>query len=357
MEALTTRIDSQFKEIKGDMKEMRDGCNECGGPHPSSDCDDKPMGGPKEEEANYASGGYRGGYRGNYYGQNSSNWRDRQSYHRDENRNSNLGEENPPILRLPEKKPVESEFEKIMREFVIAQKVQRRFCQNQFIISKANSRNTKDKRITKLRFKTLKQSLVGFLITNFQDLRCLTIPKPNQNLQHQTKDLIDRRAARNGTVECVFTLQWTQHSSIQGSHRSLETPKVVFLIPCKLANSVEYLALADLGASINLMSYSLYTALFGTTLKPTRMSIILTSTLWELLRIYSPFLHTVDAIKRVKKKELNFELEKTLDATFHIDKAMQHSHVNDDTCFRMDVIDEITEDELDTSADASKTHS
>ncbi|GKE03830.1 hypothetical protein Tco_1395848, partial [Tanacetum coccineum] len=35
-EALTTRIDSQFKEIKGDMKEMRDGCNKCGGPHPSS---------------------------------------------------------------------------------------------------------------------------------------------------------------------------------------------------------------------------------------------------------------------------------------------------------------------------------
>ncbi|GJS69426.1 hypothetical protein Tco_0702267 [Tanacetum coccineum] len=72
MEALTMRIDSRFKEIKGDMKEMRDGCNKCGGPHPSSDCDDKPMGGPKEEEANYASGGYRG----NYYGQNYRNWRD-----------------------------------------------------------------------------------------------------------------------------------------------------------------------------------------------------------------------------------------------------------------------------------------
>ncbi|GJR05751.1 hypothetical protein Tco_0528735 [Tanacetum coccineum] len=50
--------------------------------------------GPKEEEANYASGGYQGGYRGNYYGQNSINWHDRQSYHRDENRNSNPGDEN-----------------------------------------------------------------------------------------------------------------------------------------------------------------------------------------------------------------------------------------------------------------------
>ncbi|GKA40562.1 hypothetical protein Tco_0733155 [Tanacetum coccineum] len=37
------------------MKEMRDGCNKYGEPHPSSDCDDRPMGGPKEEKANYAS--------------------------------------------------------------------------------------------------------------------------------------------------------------------------------------------------------------------------------------------------------------------------------------------------------------
>ncbi|GKE14147.1 hypothetical protein Tco_1421724 [Tanacetum coccineum] len=111
MEALTTRIDLQFKEIRGDMKEMRDGCNKCGGPQPSSDCDDRPMGGPKEEEANYASEGNRG----NYYGQNSRNWRD---HH--ENRNSKPSEENPPIPRLPKKKPDESEFERTMREFVIA---------------------------------------------------------------------------------------------------------------------------------------------------------------------------------------------------------------------------------------------
>ncbi|GJW94750.1 hypothetical protein Tco_0174422 [Tanacetum coccineum] len=51
MEALTTKIDSQFKDIKREMKEMRDGCNSCGGPHPSSECDDKPIGGHKEEEA------------------------------------------------------------------------------------------------------------------------------------------------------------------------------------------------------------------------------------------------------------------------------------------------------------------
>ncbi|GJX39861.1 hypothetical protein Tco_0253164 [Tanacetum coccineum] len=78
METLTTKFDSQFKDIKGEMKEMRDGCNSGGGPHPSMERDDKPMGGPKDEEANYAYGGYRGGgYRGNYYDRSSGNWQDR----------------------------------------------------------------------------------------------------------------------------------------------------------------------------------------------------------------------------------------------------------------------------------------
>ncbi|GJX25789.1 hypothetical protein Tco_0232085 [Tanacetum coccineum] len=43
--------------------------------------------------------------------------------------------------------------------------------------------------------------------------------------------------------------------------------------------------------------------------------------------------------------------------TFLIDKAMQHSHSNDDTCFRMDVIDDVTEEELDALLDDSKPFS
>ncbi|GKA17991.1 reverse transcriptase domain-containing protein [Tanacetum coccineum] len=62
MEVLTTKIDSQFKEIKGEIKEILDGCNSYGGLHPSMKCDDKPKGGSKEEEANYAYRGYRGSY-------------------------------------------------------------------------------------------------------------------------------------------------------------------------------------------------------------------------------------------------------------------------------------------------------
>ncbi|GJV97610.1 hypothetical protein Tco_1549187, partial [Tanacetum coccineum] len=85
-----------------------------------------------------------------------------------------------------------------------------------------------------------------------------------------------------------------------------------FPIPCTLANSVECLALADLGTSINLIE---------------------------------PFLHTADDIIRVKGKKLNLRVGDDR-ITFLIDKAMQHSHSIDDTCFRMDVVDEVTEEEL-----------
>ncbi|GJS50636.1 reverse transcriptase domain-containing protein [Tanacetum coccineum] len=134
---------------------------------------------------------------------------------------------------------------------------------------------------------------------------------------------------------------------------------VSFLIPCKLENSIEYLALADLGTSINLMSYSLYAALSRTTLKPTRMSIRLANHTYQYPMgvaenmIVQTFLAYHRCIIRVKNKELNLGIGEDR-ATFYIDKAMQHSHVNDDTCFRMDVIDEITEDELDALLDDSK---
>ncbi|GJS05467.1 hypothetical protein Tco_0321975 [Tanacetum coccineum] len=122
-----------------------------------------------------------------------------------------------------------------------------------------------------------------------------------------------------------------------------------FLIPFKLANSVEYLSLADLGASINLISYSLYAALFGTTLKPTRMNFVILQIEEDdrvPLILRRPFLLTADVIIRVKNKELNLGIGEDR-ATFHIDKAMQHSHVNDDTCFCMD----ISETQLDKEFD------
>ncbi|GJU94403.1 hypothetical protein Tco_1319159 [Tanacetum coccineum] len=90
-------------------------------------------------------------------------------------------------------------------------------------------------------------------------------------------------------------------------------------------SSVEYLALDDLGASINLMPYLLYDSLSENTLKPTKM-----------------------------KLNLGVGDDRI---TFLIDKAMRHSHSNDDICFRVDVIDEATKEELDALLDESKPFS
>ncbi|GKG09538.1 reverse transcriptase domain-containing protein, partial [Tanacetum coccineum] len=46
-----------------------------------------------------------------------------------------------------------------------------------------------------------------------------------------------------------------------------------FLISCSFSKAFSCNALADLGASINLMPYSLYVKLFLETLKPTKMSV------------------------------------------------------------------------------------
>ncbi|GJV81011.1 hypothetical protein Tco_1516881 [Tanacetum coccineum] len=364
------------------MKEMRDGCNKYGGPHPSSDCDDKPMGGPKEEEANYASGGYRGGYQGKYYGRNSSNWRDRH-----ENRNSNPGEENLPIPRLPKKKPDESEFEKTIREFVIAQKTTNDFVKNQFYNLKTKVEQGQKNHQAAIQDLEKKFGRIsdhqssrptGTLPSNTQpnpkpltsnkkpyrppparnehvnavftrsgktynppanpntktavflddsedeaeEVEKETEPLPKKPTQFDTpplkaykpkipypqclnKEKIESRYAKfldmikevrinvplvdvlagmpnygknfkdlvsnKSMIEQITAAFLTKECSTILQNKippKLGDPES-FLIPCKLPNSVEYLALADLGASINLMSYSLYAAFSGTTLKPT----------------------------------------------------------------------------------------
>ncbi|GKA03077.1 reverse transcriptase domain-containing protein [Tanacetum coccineum] len=67
-----------------------------------------------------------------------------------------------------------------------------------------------------------------------------------------------------------------------------------------------------------------------------------------------PFLHTADAVIRVKQKQLNLGVG-TERLIFHIDSAMKHSYSNDDTCFSNDVIDEILEEYFDALLDEAMT--
>ncbi|GJX56517.1 hypothetical protein Tco_0286414 [Tanacetum coccineum] len=325
MEALTTRIDSQFKEIRGDMKEMRDGCNKCGEPHPSSDCDDRPMGGPKEEKANYASGGYRGGYRGNYYVRNSSNWCDRY-----ENQNSALGEENPPIPRLPGKKPDELEFEKTMREFNHQAAIQDLETKFGRISDKQSLRPTgtlPSNTQTNPKSSTSKEKPYRPPPTRYEHVNVIFTRSgktynPSTNPNTKTAVFLDDSEAEAEEVEKEVRINVPLIDVLAGM------PNYGKFLKDLVSNKIEYLALVDLGTSINLMSYSLYAALSGTTLKPTRMNFVILQ--MEdgdrvPLILGRPFLHTVDAIIRVKNKELNLGIREDR-ATFDIDKAMQLIH-------------------------------
>nr|GFB66276.1 reverse transcriptase domain-containing protein [Tanacetum cinerariifolium] len=158
-------------------------------------------------------------------------------------------------------------------------------------------------------------------------------------------------------------------------------PKLVdprnFLIPCNF-KTFSCNALANLDASINLMPYSLYAKLYLETLKPTKMSIRLSDRSFQypvgiaknmlvkvgkftfpadfiilemeedrkvLLILGRPFLHTTDIVIRVKQKQLNLRVG-TERMIFNIDYAIKHSYSNKDTCFIIDVIDEILEEDV-----------
>ncbi|GJU38826.1 reverse transcriptase domain-containing protein [Tanacetum coccineum] len=156
-----------------------------------------------------------------------------------------------------------------------------------------------------------------------------------------------------------------------------------FLIPCNFTKTFSCNALADLGASINLMPYSLYAKLSLETLKPTKMSVrladrsfhyhirIAENMLVEVgkfnfpadfvilemeedskvpLILGRPFLHTANAVIQVKQKQLNLGVG-TKRVIFNIDFAMKHSYSNDDTCFSIDVIDKILEEDFNALLD------
>ncbi|GJZ50617.1 reverse transcriptase domain-containing protein [Tanacetum coccineum] len=122
-----------------------------------------------------------------------------------------------------------------------------------------------------------------------------------------------------------------------------------FLIPCNFNKTFSCNALADLGASINLMPYSLYAKLSLENLKPTKMSVRLADRSFQYpVRIAKNML--VEVVIRVKQKQLNIGVgaERMI---FNIDSAIKHSYLNDDTCFSINVIDEILKEDFDALLD------
>ncbi|GJT89919.1 reverse transcriptase domain-containing protein [Tanacetum coccineum] len=122
-----------------------------------------------------------------------------------------------------------------------------------------------------------------------------------------------------------------------------------FLILCNFNKTFSCNALADLGASINLMPYSLYAKLSLETLKPTKISVRLADGSFQYpVGIAENIL--IEVVIRVKEKQLNLRVG-TERMIFNIDFAIKHSYSNDDTCFSIDVIDEILNEDFNTLLD------
>ncbi|XP_071742450.1 uncharacterized protein [Rutidosis leptorrhynchoides] len=153
-----------------------------------------------------------------------------------------------------------------------------------------------------------------------------------------------------------------------------------FVFPCKFGESEVVNALADLGASINLMPHSLYERLGLGPLKPTKIRIRLANHSFDtaigiaediLVSIDSlvfpvdfvimemkedlqvplilgrPFLATADTIILVQRNQLNIGVSDER-VTINIREAMkQPSNTDDDECYALDHIDLYVDEELE----------
>ncbi|XP_071699938.1 uncharacterized protein [Rutidosis leptorrhynchoides] len=111
-----------------------------------------------------------------------------------------------------------------------------------------------------------------------------------------------------------------------------------FIIPCLLGDSVVYDALADLGASVNLMPYSWYLKLGLGDLKLTRMGICLANHSFD-----TPIGIAKDLINQLS---IGVGDERVI---FHVDKARTQPKSNDITCFKLHLTDLCVENDVQDS--------
>ncbi|KAD2393546.1 hypothetical protein E3N88_40523 [Mikania micrantha] len=123
-----------------------------------------------------------------------------------------------------------------------------------------------------------------------------------------------------------------------------------FTIPCLIGSLSVSNALADLGASINLMPYAVFEKLGVEELKPTRMSIQLAYRSVKYPRdknvpliLGRPFLATARALIDVCSGKLTLR-DYDEEVTFDIGRSMRHLQSQDDSLYFIDVVDSCMSD-------------
>ncbi|XP_023738283.1 uncharacterized protein LOC111886279 [Lactuca sativa] len=147
-------------------------------------------------------------------------------------------------------------------------------------------------------------------------------------------------------------------------------------LPCQFGNLATIHALADSGASVNLMPYSFFKKLDHPEPRPIRMTIHLANKTVTFTRgicedllvkvekfvfptdfiildmevdpqvpiiLGRPFLNTVSAIIDMRDSKLTLRVEDD-SVTFGVDQTMKHSRNSDDMAFSIDMLDELMEE-------------
>ncbi|GJW31772.1 hypothetical protein Tco_0051804 [Tanacetum coccineum] len=176
--------------------------------------------------------------------------------------------------------------------------------------------------------------------------------KKNKSLLKKTVAFADEGNSNSYTdkimarMDAIIIKMDARYKELQ-SHAKQPTPDLDDdEIPMSREEEAKFMqTFSDLGASFNLMPCSLYAKLSLETLKPTKMSVRLTDRSFQYpVGIAENML--IEFVIVVKQKQLNLGVG-TERMIFNIDSAIKHSYSNDDTCFSIDVTDEILEEDFD----------
>ncbi|GJY63012.1 reverse transcriptase domain-containing protein [Tanacetum coccineum] len=297
MDAMTMKMDAQYKEMKS-----RTECNHCGGNHSTADCnnDDTPM--SRDEEAKFMQTFRRTQFY-NYYrdrDSNRDNWRlsGRNDYNRDYYRSNT------------DDKP---DIQKQLSDFIKSQQSTNDFVKETFMDLKTKLETTTKNH----------QASIQNLESKFDRLADKQSARPFESLPSNTQPNprgnppkpYTPPQARNEQVNAVFTRSGRQ----------------IIPIPIGIAENM----LVEVGKFTFPVDFIILEME-----EDNKVPLILGR----------HFLHTADAVIRVKQKQLKLGVGSE-QMVFSIDSAMKHSYSNDDTCFSIDVIDEILEEEFDALLD------
>ncbi|GJR02701.1 reverse transcriptase domain-containing protein [Tanacetum coccineum] len=351
MDAMTLKMDAQYKELQTHSKKTK----------PDLDEDDITM--SREEEAKFMQTFRKTHFYNDYHDRDSNhdNWHsnERSSYNRDNYRSNTYD------------KPYD--LQKQFNDFMKSQQSTNDFVKETFMDLK-----TQLKTVAKNH-----QALIQNLETKFDRLADKQSGRPSRSLPSNTQPnpkgynskAYQPPQSRNEHVNAVFTRSGKSYNSpvnLNDQQTNSETPinldsddedeeptpQPKTQNP-KQSRKLHYpnhinRKFPDLGDSINLMPYSLYAKLSLESLKPTKMRVRLDDRSFQylvgiaenMLVEVGKFTFPTDFVILEMEEDIGTE-----QMIFNIDSTMKHFYSNDDTCFSIDVIDEILEEDFDALLD------